>query len=313
MRDQDPRVWPDDLKDKDGNLSALAGQPNPAGSATYSPAQRALGSQEAGAQDTRSTDWFDNLERDPQIDINDFKGLTGGGGPPGQTVSFSSTINKIEGYDDDALQRKNAIKNWGDSTQYDKVINPDHAVIHNTGCEHDRCWKQGKYASPQAYAESWVAKNKGIPFLIDENGRIYQTQKITQRGRHTGIIKPKDRTEYGARRGISNDNSIGIELDAPSDAHVTPEQIRSAIMLLKFLGIDAKNIVGHGEIKIGRDNEAGQSVLQQIRGGPENSRKDMGMGGVWSYEEDRAGKKVSGYRSDNKFTPQMDWMGPFEK
>ena len=219
-------------------------------------------------------------------------------------MAFSTTIKKVDGWDDhdqhkinyeEAYQKYLNTKDLSDAEKEALVkkhktsrvlgrqnggkkqyidIDPKWAVIHHTAndrsADHDG----------SRNAKKWLETGKGIHFLVCPDGTIHQIQDINKRGVHTGKVN----TEFGKDQGISNINSFGIEVDAKNDKHVTPAQQEAVIRLMKLLGIKAENIVGHGEIKSGKEAQAGQTVIQKIRGAGEWSygdRYDVDPGGSW--------------------------------
>ena len=207
-------------------------------------------------------------------------------------MPFSKTITQIEGWNDDNLHMANydaSDRPWSSKQYVD--IDPKWAVLHHTGCRNGPC--SDGYDSSEAYAEHWRDTGKGVHFLVDEKGKIYQIQNIKKRGVHT----KKGNTEFGKKHGISNSNSFGIEVDAKNDKHVTPAQQEAVIRLLKLLNIKAQNIVGHGEIKHpGKEKQAGQTILQKIRGGPD-----------FSYGDDYKPNPHGTWMPPIEVTPKMGW------
>ena len=176
-------------------------------------------------------------------------------------MAFSTTINKVDGWDDDDLHKTNydAGGRWKSGSANYHDMDPKWAILHHTGCKNGPC--SDGYDSPEAYAEHWHETGKGVHFLVDEKGGIHQIQDIKKSGVHT---KPGN-TAFGRKHGINNSNSFGIEVDAQDDKHVTPAQQEAVIRLMKLLGMDAKNIIGHGENYTGKQKQAGQKILQKIQ------------------------------------------------
>ena len=250
-------------------------------------------------QSDQNTAWYDSLETDPEVEHLY--------GP--RSIKFSDTIKRVDGWNDDDLHKANyeeayqKYRNTKDLSDAEKEalvkkhktsrvlgrrnggaahyidIDPKWAVIHHTAndrsADHDG----------SRYAKKWLDTGKGVHFLVSPDGTIHQIQSIHKQGVHTGQVN----TEFGKDQGISNINSFGIEVDAKNDKHVTPAQQEAVIRLLKLLNIKAQNIVGHGEIKSTKQAQAGQTILQKIRGGPDFS-----------------------YGDDYKPNPQGTWMPPTE-
>ena len=257
-------------------------------------------------QSDQNTAWYDSLETDPEVEHLY--------GP--RSIKFSDTIKRVDGWDDHEQHKINyekAYQKYQDTKDLSKEekkelvdkegssalgrrnggkkqyidIDPKWAVIHHTAvdrpADHDG----------SRYAKKWLRTGKGVHFLVSPDGTIHQIQSIHKQGVHTGQAN----TEFGKDQGIGNINSFGIEVDAKNDKHVTPAQQEAVIRLLKLLNIKAQNIVGHGEIKHpGKEKQAGQTILQKIRGGPD-----------FSYGDDYKPNPHGTWMPPIEVTPKMGW------
>lgn len=106
----------------------------------------------------------------------------------------------------------------------------------------------------------------GYHFYVDREGNIVQGAPLTARTNHLKDVNAKERY---AHKHIKNENSIGISLIG-TGANPTPAQLASAQKLgsaiAKKLGIDPKNVVGHGETQRDRSSTEGQALAKLLRG-----------------------------------------------
>ena len=100
----------------------------------------------------------------------------------------------------------------------------------------------------------------GAHLFMDRQGNISQTLGFDQAGQHI-------RNGQGPGRGLSNANTIGIEISAKDDSDITPEQ-RAAMKQLypslqqQFPGL---KVFGHGEINPHKQATEGATVLSDLR------------------------------------------------
>ena len=96
----------------------------------------------------------------------------------------------------------------------------------------------------------------GVQWVIDRDGKIFQTLPLGQKGAH---ILNSDNYD-GAPKGINNSNSQGVEIIALDDSDVLPIQCLSALKLIRGLGYSQGDIYGHGELNPGhRPRNEGQT------------------------------------------------------
>lgn len=104
-------------------------------------------------------------------------------------------------------------------------------------------------------------------YVIDREGKIYQTLPDGARGQHI-------RAGWGEKgEGLSNANTLGVEIIAKDDSDVTPVQRQAAAKLVGYAsakyGFDPRTAVfGHGEVNPGHKQDTeGMSVVNGIRSG----------------------------------------------
>lgn len=169
-------------------------------------------------------------------------------------------------------------------------------VIHHTGGH-----------KMQDAFDDWKTEGIGAHVIVDRDGKIYELAARNAKVNHT---KPSG--SYGPRlyeprvKGISNDNSFGIEIVAEDNSKVTKEQLEAVRRYLvedlgPDLGIDpVTQVWGHGEVTPGRKRLAeGQAVVQFLRTGVPNlrekddfralvDRSEDWLGGSWQVDRQTA-------------------------
>jgi hypothetical protein len=119
-------------------------------------------------------------------------------------------------------------------------------IVHHTG-------GRGDVAGVQA---TLAQRGLGVQYVMDRNGRIYQIGGPGSSHMMTG---------WGAGAGLSNANTVGMEVIARDDRDVTPEQIAAA---QAFIAKNYPNIpvYGHGEVNPGhKEATEGMSIVGAIR------------------------------------------------
>lgn len=101
----------------------------------------------------------------------------------------------------------------------------------------------------------------GAQFIMDRDGTIYQT--VPEGGR----VAHMKNAQNGS--GLSNDNTMGIEIIANDDNDLTPAQVASAVrwiemMRQKYPGI-GDNVFGHGEVNSHKQATEGMAVINAWR------------------------------------------------
>ena len=108
-------------------------------------------------------------------------------------------------------------------------------------------------------------RHLGAQFFIDRGGGIHQLLPDGARGRQI-------KTGWGPKgEGLSNENTVGIEVSAKDDKDVLPVQVAAAKRLAKALGqkygIDPDTAsYGHGEVNPGhKEADEGMTIVNALR------------------------------------------------
>jgi hypothetical protein len=125
-------------------------------------------------------------------------------------------------------------------------------IVHHTG---------GNEQTPEDVQAVYQQRGlKGAHLFMDRQGNVSQTLGFDQAGQHI-------RNGQGLGAGLSNANTIGIEVSAKDDSDITPEQ-RAAMQKLypqlqqQFPGL---KVFGHGEINPHKQETEGSTIVSDLR------------------------------------------------
>lgn len=131
-----------------------------------------------------------------------------------------------------------------------------------------------------ATADDTIAtfKKRGFPahYVVEPDGTVVQTLPDGARGQHM-------RNGQGPGAGLSNANTIGIEVIARDNRGVTPQQKAATIALIQQKSqqhnIDpAKATFGHGEVNGHKESDEGMAIVAPLRGGTAGGTKTAAGG-----------------------------------
>lgn len=112
-------------------------------------------------------------------------------------------------------------------------------IIHST--------ETGRPADGPRVIKSWNRgmRHPGAQFVVDRDGKIYQTVDPDLATVHVNIFRTK--------LGVNNDNSIGIEIVRAGKQKYTKKQLASVTKLSLYLqnryDIDDTRVLGHGQVQ----------------------------------------------------------------
>ncbi len=98
--------------------------------------------------------------------------------------------------------------------------------------------------TPEGVVETFHQRNFPAHFIIDRNGKVYQTLAANRKGQHI-----KEGTGTGS--GLNNSNTLGVEIIAHGDADILPAQLISASRLAKTFGFGPDQVFSHADVNKG--------------------------------------------------------------
>lgn len=127
-------------------------------------------------------------------------------------------------------------------------------IVHHTG---------GR-GSPEGVIRTFQQRNFPAQYVMDREGKVYQTLPDGARGQQI-------KQGQGVGAGLSNANTLGIEVIAKDDNDWTPAQLESmgpfVTQVANKYGFDAhKNVWGHGEINPHKQATEGMAFVNRWRG-----------------------------------------------
>lgn len=103
-------------------------------------------------------------------------------------------------------------------------------------------------------------RNLGVQWVIDRDGKVFQTLPDGVVGWHAGHSDQKD-----APTDLQNQTAQGVEVIAKDDADVLPIQVVAAFKLMKYLGYEKDAVWGHGEVTYNKQATEGQTIVDYWR------------------------------------------------
>lgn len=138
---------------------------------------------------------------------------------------------------------------------------PQGLIIHHTGGQ----------GTPDGVMNTFAQRGLATQYIMDREGNIHQALPAGMRGQH---IRPSQ------INGLTNANTLGIEIIAKDDSDLTPAQRDASYRFITEetarYGIPAANVFGHGEINSHKQATEGSSVVNAWREANRIGRPDLG-------------------------------------
>jgi hypothetical protein len=124
---------------------------------------------------------------------------------------------------------------------------PKYFIVHHTG---------GRGTVEDVYQVFFC---RGLPaqYVIDRQGNIHRFMPDGTKGWHAG-----GRDTSGA---YYNETSIGVEIIANDDNDVLDIQVRAAVRLIRYLGFNKDQVIGHGQTTTRKQPAEGRKVVDYIK------------------------------------------------
>lgn len=133
---------------------------------------------------------------------------------------------------------------------FGKLDKAEGLVIHHTG---------GR-GTPEGVMNTFRQRGLATQYIMDRDGSVYRALPDGSRGQH---MRPSQ------INGLTNSNSVGIEIIANDDKDLTPAQLAAITPFATYAGekygFPAANVFGHGELNDHKQATEGQTVVQQWR------------------------------------------------
>lgn len=120
----------------------------------------------------------------------------------------------------------------------------------------------GGRGTPEGVQNTLRERGLGVEYIMDRDGNI-----SVAGGRGSAHML----TGWGKGEGLSNRNTVGMEVIAKDNADVTPAQIRAAKAFIDQNYPDTP-VYGHGEVNPGhKEADEGMAIVNAVRGGRQNA------------------------------------------
>ncbi|MBY0560013.1 phage tail tape measure protein [Hyphomicrobium sp.] len=188
---------------------------------------------------------------------------------PAQPIPATAPSQIAAGSEAMNIQQVNGLKRFG------APMKPENFVVHHTG---------PGIKTPDQLNNVLNARGLGVQYTVDREGKVSQlTPQPNNKASHT---LPSDLNtqrhpfqSLGAPKGVSNDNSIGIEVMAANDKAVTEAQKVATAQLYEKLQKEypsLKNVYGHGQVNPGhKEPDEGKTITDFIK--QKQGLKDQGV------------------------------------
>jgi|GEM_PF-6710055 len=123
---------------------------------------------------------------------------------------------------------------------------PEAFIMHHTG---------GR-GSVEGVVATLKQRGLGVQYIMDRDGKIYSTENLGLKMQHI-----RQGEEVG--KGLSNANTVGMEIIAKDDDDITPQQVEAAKAFMIKYYPDTRPL-GHGEVNSHKQETEGQKVTHAI-------------------------------------------------
>jgi hypothetical protein len=164
----------------------------------------------------------------------------------------------------------------------------------------------GGGGTPEGVVNTLNQRGLGAQYVMDRNGNLFQTLPDGMSGAH---MLPGS----GAGAGLSNSNTIGVEMIAKNNADLTAAQVESARNFYKQLqekyGEDLK-VFGHGEVNPGHKLPSeGMGAVDAIRNGPQALNSASGTDSLVGGTKQLSQGFDDLSQTTKQLTPDMQQLG----
>jgi N-acetyl-anhydromuramyl-L-alanine amidase AmpD len=121
----------------------------------------------------------------------------------------------------------------------------------------------GGRGSAQGVINTLNSRGLGVQYIIDRSGKIWRGLPDGARGAQ---ILPANNGS-----GLSNANTVGVEVIAGGNDDVLPAQIAAGKQLANALmakyGLTPQNVWGHGQVNVGhKQADEGMAIVDAVQG-----------------------------------------------
>jgi len=212
-----------------------------------------------------------------------------------QKLLSTDVPNRPKYLNESSLQIKNIS---GESKFKGKQFSPKYFVLHHTGGRGTPS-DVIRILNCRHYNGSSKCTTLGIQWIIDRDGKLYQSLPKGSKGAHLKFQKD-------GMGHVTNSTSEGVEIIGLNDGDITIKQCKTALLLIKSLGHSLSNVYGHGDVSTNKQATEGKrckTYVTKYWNTPEDQLPEVDDEvGVWVDQKDKKDKKDKKDQKDNVTT-----------
>ena len=164
-----------------------------------------------------------------------------------QKLSSTEVPNRPKYLNESSLQITNIS---GESKFKGKQFSPKYFVLHHTGGK-GTASDVIRILNCRHYNGSPKCTTLGIQWIIDRDGKLYQSLPKGSKGAHL-------KAQKDGMGQVTNSTSEGVEIVGLNNNDILIKQCKTALLLIKSLGHPLSNVYGHGEVSSNKNPNEGQ-------------------------------------------------------
>jgi N-acetyl-anhydromuramyl-L-alanine amidase AmpD len=186
----------------------------------------------------------------------------------------------------------------GESKFKGKQFSPKYFVLHHTGGR-GTASDVVRILNCRHYKGSSKCTTLGIQWIIDRDGKLYQSLPKGSKGAHLKLQKD-------GMGHVTNSTSEGVEIVGLNNDDILIKQCKTALLLIKSLGHSLSNVYGHGDVSTNKNANEGKrckTYVTKYWNTPEDQLPEVDDEvGVWVDQKDKKDKKDQKDKKDNVTT-----------
>jgi N-acetyl-anhydromuramyl-L-alanine amidase AmpD len=210
-----------------------------------------------------------------------------------QKLSSTEVPNRPKYLNESSLQITNIS---GESKFKGKQFSPKYFVLHHTGGR-GTASDVVRILNCRHYNGSSKCTTLGIQWIIDRDGKLYQSLPKGSKGAHL-------RFQKDGMGHVTNSTSEGVEIVGLNNDDILIKQCKTALLLIKSLGHSLSNVYGHGDVSTNKNANEGKrckTYVTKYWNTPEDQLPEVDDEvGVWVDQKDKKDKKDKKDQKDQK-------------
>ena len=210
-----------------------------------------------------------------------------------QKLSSTEVPNRPKYLNESSLQITNIS---GESKFKGKQFSPKYFVLHHTGGR-GTASDVIRILNCRHYNGSSKCTTLGIQWIIDRDGKLYQSLPKGSKGAHL-------KAQKDGMGQVTNSTSEGVEIIGLNNDDILIKQCKTALLLIKSLGHSLSNVYGHGDVSANKNPNEGKrckTYVTKYWNTPEDQLPEVDDEvGVWVDQKDKKDQKDQKDKKDKK-------------